>query len=364
MINADLDDDKGKWSQMTPLSFCYIEITKCFIFRAINNTNLNLSFNMTNTNLSESEKKEIYNKVMENISKKVFKSLFESEDDSQVNLKHNLKNILHNWDNLSPEAKNILGDSISKIAELSKTENKSQNVTKQEPSKVQVTSNDEKPLVVPNTNILSKYLNSGNVSKELKEYATQEVSVLNKLLNNVESLGVRKYTPELEKESEEIIRNTMTVKYKFNEQKFNELFTVHTSSSFGDINLLNRSKICEPMQEVIYDMVLNFNFVRVMLEYVKYCIKQNFESGNCNFIRQYGYEKNELRDLISKKLNLSLDDNVLLQRVRNAIAYIWGVNTIKNNAIIKDIKYVDVINLLRICMINAYYVYKMKLMTT
>lgn len=23
MINADLDDDKGKWSQMTPLSFCY-----------------------------------------------------------------------------------------------------------------------------------------------------------------------------------------------------------------------------------------------------------------------------------------------------------------------------------------------------
>jgi len=44
MINADLDDDKRKWSQMTPLSFCYIEITNCFIFGAINNTNLNFKF--------------------------------------------------------------------------------------------------------------------------------------------------------------------------------------------------------------------------------------------------------------------------------------------------------------------------------
>ena len=84
MINADLDDDKGKWSQMTPLSFCYIEITNCFIFRVINNKNLNLSFNMTNTNLSESEKREIYNKVMENISKKVIKSLNEGEEHSLV----------------------------------------------------------------------------------------------------------------------------------------------------------------------------------------------------------------------------------------------------------------------------------------
>ena len=39
---------------------------------------------MTNTNLSESEKREIYNKVMSNISKKVIKSLNEGEEHSLV----------------------------------------------------------------------------------------------------------------------------------------------------------------------------------------------------------------------------------------------------------------------------------------
>lgn len=154
--------------------------------------------------LTNTEKRALYESIMTKISKQLKSMLNEA---NATNDKERLASILNNWDKLSPEAKNILSNSIDKINNLNKSTETSQKPYTASTTKPNTSQqfNIEDAFIAPDTTILKQYVKSGNISKDFKTYANWSLEGLKELETKFDKISNKKQNSETKSIANEMI---------------------------------------------------------------------------------------------------------------------------------------------------------------
>lgn len=294
------------------------------------------------------EKKSLYESIMMKISKQVKSMLNEADI---TNDKEQLANIINNWDKLSPEAKNILSSSIDKINNLNNSTAKSTAPVQTSKSSKQFNVADA--FIEPDTTILKKYVETGNVSKDFKQYSNWALSGLKELETAFKAIRNKKQDSETKSKAEDFIIKSFPLKNEFNESDFNEIFTVHTEK-FGDISIFDRQNLDDLNLQIVYNMVKEFRIVQVLLKFIKKCVETDFNNDKYRTIVPLGHDKDLFKKFIEDNLNADTKDKSLYKEIHNTFVILYGDNH-HTYKIIEDIKFIDIFILLRYCLLSACY---------
>lgn len=299
-------------------------------------------------NMTYEEKKSLYESIMMKISKQVKSMLNEADI---TNGKEQLANIINNWDKLSPEAKNILSSSIDKINNLNKSTANSSAPVQTPKSSQQFNVADA--FIEPDTTILKKYVETGNVSKDFKQYSNWALSGLKELETAFKAIRNKKQDSETKSKAEDFIIKSFSLKNEFNESDFNEIFTVHTEK-YGDISIFDRQNLDDLNLQIVYNMVKEFRIVQVLLKFIKKCVETDFNNDKYRTIVPLGHDKDLFKKFIEDNLNADTKDKSLYKEIHKTVVILYGDNH-HTYKIIEDIKFIDILILLRYCLLSACY---------
>ena len=200
--------------------------------------------------------------------------------------------------------------------------------------------------------LMKRYPNS-NAVNDFRDYVDFISTGVNSLVGTLDTLGAKKATTDTQKKIDELIKKAFECPVAFNAKKYEEYFTVHTGTrKYGDIQILHIDKINPVVNNIIFNMIEQCDFVRNLLNLVKYYIKIDYTSNCFTVIGNYR-EQDNFKTLVTKTLTLGQSVTTEYQNVHNAISGINSQNVTKNPTI-STLQFLDVFYLMKTCLTIAF----------
>lgn len=204
--------------------------------------------------------------------------------------------------------------------------------------------------------LMKQYPNS-NAVNDFRDYVEFISPGVNSLVEMFDTIGAKKTTTVVQNKIDAIIKKAFECPIVFNAEKYEEYFTVHTGTKkWGDIRILNIDEISPVVNNIIFNMIEECDFVRYLLNLVKYYIKIDYTIDTFTVIGNYR-EGSEFKDFVEKILSLSQSVITEYQNVRNKIGNINGSNIV-NNSTISALQYLSVFDLMKQCFLTAFSIKK------
>ena len=191
-----------------------------------------------------------------------------------------------------------------------------------------------------------------NAVNDFRDYVDFISPCVNSIVEKLDTLSVRKATTDVQKKIEAVIKNAFECPVAFSAAKYEEYFTVHTGTKkWGDIQILQIDKISPVVNNIIFNMIEECDFVRYLLNLVKYYIKIDYTIDCFNVIGNYCVS-DEFKTLVKKTLSLGQSVITEYQNTYNKLSAIIG-NNIAENPIISSLQNLDVFYLMKNCLTKA-----------
>lgn len=199
--------------------------------------------------------------------------------------------------------------------------------------------------------LMKRYPNL-NAVNDFRDYVDFISPGFNSIVEKIDTLSVRKATTDVQKKIDAVIKNAFECPVAFSAAKYEEYFTVHTGTKkWGDIQILQIDKISPVVNNIIFNMIEECDFVRYLLNLVKYYIKIDYTIDCFNVIGNYCVS-DEFKTLVKKTLSLGQSVITEYQNIYNKLSAIIG-NNIAENPIISSLQNLDVFYLMKNCLTKA-----------